>query len=142
MFRLLLIALVVGCAPAGEADDAAPSAAPPDARADRGVAVDAQAAPDGAGDASDPDFATRLDAADPDARGLADAAMDARSADARPADATPPDGAVPDGAPMVPVGLEVGQRAPGFALPDHDGQQVALADRLGGNVLVFGASSW
>lgn len=65
------------------------------------------------------------------------------AADPDPVDMTAlGDMALPDEGAMIAMGLEVGQRAPDFALLDHTGAQVALSDSRGRPVLVVGASQW
>ncbi len=114
MRRLSLLVLLAGCVPADDGDEN------PMQGAD---VLHVEGERDAASGAQDPN-----DAGEPEADG---------------AQATP-DMADPDAAPlqMVEIGLEVGQQAPDFTLPDHDGIDVTLSDYRGRDVLVFGSSVW
>ncbi len=74
------------------------------------------------------------------------AAPDGAEDPADEAAAAPPEDAAvlpsPDGAGDPTVGLSVGQRAPDFTLPDHEGVSRTLADELGQPVLVVGSAVW
>lgn len=119
MHRLLCLAVLAGCTPTSGGSDNDPN----DALVANGGAADGAAT-------GDPDVAG---GADPDDGGP----IAADGAEATP-DAADPDAAPPD----VPTGLEVGQRAPDFTLPDHESADVSLSSFQGQSVLVFGSSLW
>lgn len=123
MHRLFVLSLLLA---ACSSDDGGDDPAPPDDMSPNG-ATDMPMNPSD-GPAAEPDDAgdnTPADAGD----GLADVGPD-------------PDMAQPDAAPMVAIGLNVGERAPDFTLPGADGADVSITDFRGGYAVVVGTSMW
>ncbi len=127
MYRSLLALLLAGCAPTGGGGGGA-------------EVIDLDDL--GAQSATDSGEVQQVGDARPD--DPADVPTDPADVAIDPADvpAEPEDASVPDAEEALPIGLEVGERAPDFTLPNQEGIPVTLSEQRSQPVLVVGASVW